>query len=276
MSKTVYEMVANRIIEEMEKGVIPWRKPWTGVRAGAYNRVSRKPYTLLNQMLLKYEGEYATFKQWQELGGRIRKGEKAEFVVFWKVLPVIEEKEDGTKEEKSIPLLRYINVFHISQIEGVEPLEKPFNDLVPIDEADKLINEYVQREKIKYMETTSNKAYYSPGSDSVVVPAREQFPKIEEFYSTAFHELVHSTGHKSRLDRLEKTAFFGSDAYSKEELCAEIGSAAIMNQLGIETAGTFKNSSAYCQSWLKVLKGDPRFVVSAASRADKAVNFIFG
>ena len=88
MSKSVYEMVTDRIIEQLENGVIPWEKPWTGVRSGAFNRVSKKSYSLLNQMLLKNEGEYATFKQWTELGGKIRRGEKSEIIVFWKVLPV--------------------------------------------------------------------------------------------------------------------------------------------------------------------------------------------
>ena len=94
MSKSVYEMVTERIIKQLESGVIPWEKPWTGVKNGAFNRVSKKSYSLLNQMLLKYDGEYATFKQWAELGGHIRKGEKSEIIVFWKVLPVEETQED--------------------------------------------------------------------------------------------------------------------------------------------------------------------------------------
>lgn len=124
MAKTnVYEMVTERIIAELEKGVIPWEKPWTGVRSGAYNRVSKRPYSLLNQMLLKHTGEYATYKQWQDLGGQVKKGEKSEIVVFWKIFEAEETNKDtGEKETKKIPLLRYYNVFHISQVEGVEPL----------------------------------------------------------------------------------------------------------------------------------------------------------
>ena len=110
MSKSIYEMVTDRIIEQLENGIIPWEKPWTGIRSGAFNRVSKKSYSLLNQMLLKHEGEYATFKQWQDLGGKVRKGEKSEIIVFWKVLTVEEEQEDGIKTVKQIPLLRYINV----------------------------------------------------------------------------------------------------------------------------------------------------------------------
>lgn len=274
----VYQMVTDRIIEEMQKGIIPWEKPWTGVRAGAFNRVSKRPYSLLNQMLLKHTGEYATFKQWSELGGKIKKGAKSEIIVFWKITEIEEENEDNEKLKKNIAILRYYNVFHISQVEGVKPLESPFLEVEPIEEADRIINDYVAREHINFTECASNKAYYSPSMDCVVVPMKEQYKLINEYYSTTFHELTHSTGHKTRLDRLESgaVAAFGSETYSKEELVAEIGSASIMNLLGIETTKTFRNSAAYIQSWIKVLKNDNKFIVSAASKAEKAVNFILG
>lgn len=280
MAKTnVYEMVTERIIAELEKGVIPWEKPWTGVRSGAYNRVSKRPYSLLNQMLLKHTGEYATYKQWQDLGGQVKKGEKSEIVVFWKIFEAEETNKDtGEKETKKIPLLRYYNVFHISQVEGVEPLKpEQLNDEVePIEEADKIITDYITREHIEFTECRSNEAYYSPSSDRVVVPMKEQYKVINEYYSTTFHELTHSTGHKNRLNRLETgaVAAFGSETYSKEELVAEIGSASLMNLLGIETVKTFRNSAAYIQSWLQVLRNDNKFIVSASSKAEKAVNYI--
>lgn len=275
----VYEMVTNRIIAELEKGNIPWKRPWTGVRSGAYNRISKKPYSIINQMLLQHTGEYATFKQWTDLGGHIRKGEKSEFVVFWKILEKEETNEDtGEKEVRKIPMLRYYNVFHISQVDGVEPLEVPFREVEPIEEADKIITMYVNREHLDFKELPSNKAFYSPSCDRVVVPMKEQYENINEYYSTTFHELTHSTGHNIRLDRLETGAIasFGSETYSKEELVAEIGSASLVNMLGIETPQTFKNSTAYIQNWLQVLKNDNKFIVSASSRAEKAVNYILG
>lgn len=274
----VYEMVTERIIAELEKGVIPWKKPWTGARSGAFNRISKKPYSIINQILLKHAGEYATFKQWSELGGHIRKGEKSEMVVFWKIFEKEETNEEtGEKEVKKIPMLRYYNVFHISQVEGVEPLVMPFAEVEPIEEADKIITEYVEREHITFDECASNEAFYSPSRDRVVVPMKEQYTNINEYYSTTFHELTHSTGHKNRLDRLHTgaDAAFGSETYSKEELVAEIGSASIMNLLGIETPQTFKNSAAYIKNWLSVLKNDNKFIVSASSKAEKAVNYIF-
>lgn len=280
MAKTnVYEMVTERIIAELEKGVIPWEKPWTGVRSGAYNRVSKRPYSLLNQMLLKHTGEYATYKQWQDLGGQVKKGEKSEIVVFWKIFEAEETNKDtGEKETKKIPLLRYYNVFHISQVEGVEPLapEQLNDEVEPIEEADKIITDYITREHIDFTECRSNEAYYSPSSDRVVVPMKEQYTVINEYYSTTFHELTHSTGHKNRLNRLQTgaVAAFGGTEYSKEELVAEIGSASLMNLLGIETVKTFRNSTAYIQSWLQVLRNDNKFIVSASSKAEKAVNYI--
>lgn len=276
MANNVYQMVTDRIISELEKGSIPWEKPWSGVRAGAYNRITKKPYSILNQMLLKHSGEYATFKQWTDLGGHIKKGSKSEIIVFWKISQIEEENEEGEKVKKNIAILKYYNVFHISQVAGVKPLETPFKQVEPIVEADKIIIDYVTREGISFQEIASNDAYYNPLSDNVVVPMKEQYQHINEYYSTTFHELTHSTGHKTRLDRLQDgaVAAFGSETYSKEELVAELGSSFIMNALGIETIKTFRNTTAYIQGWLKALKNDSKFVVSAASKAEKAVNFI--
>lgn len=276
MKKDIYEMVTDRIIEQLEKGYIPWQKPWTGVHDGAYNRISNKPYSLLNQMLLSKTGEYASFKQWTELGGHIRKGEKAEIVTFWKIQQIEEENEDGEKIIKQLPLLRYYNVFHISQVEGVEPKNIDLNELQPIEEAERIKTEYMQREHIKILEKVTDKAFYSPSLDYIQVPCKEQYQNIEEFYSTLFHEMTHSTGHKNRLDRedVKDCMYFGSENYSKEELCAELGSAFLINKLGIASSKSFNNSTAYIQSWLRVLKNDKKFIISASSRAEKAVKYI--
>lgn len=274
----IYEEITNRIIKQLENGVIPWHKPWSGVANGAYNRVSKKPYSLLNQMLLVHDGEYATYKQWSDLGGTVRKGEKSEIVVFWKILQV-EETKDGKVEKKSIPLLKYINVFHVSQVDGVEPKTTKLIEHKPIEEAEKIKKDYIDRENIVIKESITDRAFYSPIRDYIEVPCKEQYNDIMEFYSTLFHEMIHSTGHRDRLGRLDcsvKLASFGSEDYSKEELIAEIGSAFLMNHIGIETFKTFNNSAAYIQSWLKVLKSDNRFIVSASSKAEKAMKYILG
>ena len=277
--ENIYEMVTNKIIEQLESGIIPWRKPWSGASNGAYNVVSKKTYSLLNQMLLKYAGPYATFKQWSDLGGKVKKGEKSETIVFWKVKIYEEEQEDGTKKEKIVPVLKKYSVFHISQVTGVEVEEMLVPKILePCVEADKVINDYVVRSGITFKECITDSAFYSAILDCVEVPAKEQYSEIEEYYSTSFHELVHSTGHGSRLNRISLTegASFGSEVYSKEELVAEIGSAMLMNRLQIDTKSTFMNSSGYIQSWLRKLKNDSKFVVSASSQAEKAVHYIYG
>ena len=281
MSKSVYELVTERIIEQLENGVIPWERPWTGVKSGAFNRISKKSYSLLNQMLLKYDGEYATFKQWSDLGGHVRKGEKSEIIVFWKIQPIEEKQEDGTKKVKQIPLLKYFNVFHISQVDGVEPLPADdLNDIEPIEKAENILHDYWTREDITVEHIASNKAYYSPSCDLIHLPLFEQFKEANEYYSTAFHESAHSTMKESRCNRAEerkgKLVAFGSEDYSKEELVAEIGSASLMNIIGIETKKSFRNSSAYIQNWLSVLRNDVKFIVSASNKAEKAVSYILG
>lgn len=281
MSINVYELVTNRIIEQLENNIVPWEKPWGGTLDSAFNRVSKKPYSILNQILLKYDGEYASFKQWKDLGGHIRKGEKSEIVVFWKMYPIKEKQDDGTEIIKTIPLLKYINVFHISQVDGVEPLkQKVTHDIEPIEKAEKILNDYWNRENITIEHVKGDKAFYSPMFDKIQLPLFEQFKQSEEYYSTAFHESVHSTMKTSRCnrqkDRKGKVVSFGSEEYSKEELVAEVGSAQLMNIVGIETTKSFRNSTAYIQSWLKVLRNDNKFIVSASSKAEKAVNYILG
>ena len=278
MANNVYQMITDRIIAELEKGVIPWAKPWTGVRSGAYSRSTGRPYSILNQMILGKPGEYLTFNQVRQAGGTVRKGEKAAFVVFWKPLPVTEKTKDGKEVTTIVPFLRFFNVFHIDQCENVEPKYKE-TDLKPADpiaEAESVIDGYVQRSGVRLIKEKSDRAYYSPTFNEVHLPLIEQFPQIAEYYSTAFHELTHSTGHKKRLDRLTATAHFGNEEYSKEELVAEIGAASLMNTVGIETQASFKNSAAYVGNWLTALRNDSRLIVSAASKAEKAVKMILG
>ena len=276
----VYEIVTERIISQMEQGVVPWHKSWMDVRSGAFNRVSKRSYSLLNQMLLSHKGEYATFRQWSGLGGHVKKGAKAEMVVFWKLYKTTEMDDSGELREKTRPVLRYYNVFHISDVEGVDPLPTDgLHDTDPIPEAEKIFHDYVCREHIGLEIELSNEAYYSPARDVIHLPDIRQYENAADYYGIVFHESAHSTGHASRLGRfgdMTGIAPFGSPDYSKEELVAELGSAAILNTLGLETTDTFNESAAYIQNWIRVLKDDTRFIISASSKADKAVNYILG
>lgn len=276
----VYEIITQRILDKMEEGHIPWKKPWIG-SAGSYNIVSKKPYSLTNQILLDHRGAYATFKQWQNLGGKIKKDAKSEIVIFWK-MQQIEEKSEETGEiiKKQIPLLRYYRVFHISDVEGVEQPEKEEKfDTEPIQAAEDLLDSYIRREKItlNILKDGSN-AFYRPSDDSITLPEIQQFKIAEEYYSTAFHECSHSTMKKNRCDREEenKKSHFGNAVYSREELVAEISSAAVLNNLKIETPETFTNSAAYIQGWSRALQKEPKLFVTASARAEKAANYILG
>ena len=269
----LYQEITNRIMAQMEEGVIPWHKPW--ISGKAISRTTGKPYSLLNQMLLGRPGEYLTFKQCQDAGGKIKKGEKASIVVFWKW---IETEDEETGEKKEVPFLRYYNVFHISQCEGVTAKHAAETALPdgaePIAAAQEIIYDYLDREGVKLSHLEGDRAFYRPGTDEIVLPICKQFVSTAEYYGTAFHELTHSTSHEKRLNRLNQAAFFGTEDYSKEELIAEIGAATLVNHCGIETSSSFCNSAAYIQNWLSVLKNDKRFIVSAAGKAEKAVQFI--
>ena len=217
----IYKAVTDRIISQLEQGTIPWRKPWIASHS-CISHATGKSYSLLNQMLLGRPGEYATFNQIRQAGGSVRRGEKAHMVVFWKWITA---KDEETGEEKEVPFLRYYNVFHLDQCEGITAkhlLPMPQNACAHARSAS-VIADYVAREKVNIRHESSDRAFYKPGSDVVVLPEMAQFHSTAEYYSTAFHELVHSTGHATRLNRLDNTAFFGSEAYSKEELIAEIG-----------------------------------------------------
>ena len=275
MAFDIYSAVTDRIIQQMEQGILPWAKPWGGITGGAYSGTTGKPYSLLNQMLLSKPGAYYTFNQIKKQGGNVRKGEKSQMVVFWKQIPVKERDiQTGEVRENLIPMLRYYNVFHIDQCEGISctnaPQEQPHTD----EDADSIIHSYLDRSGVKLVQRISDEAYYSPSRDCVVLPAPEQFKSMEERYSTAFHELAHSTGHQSRLNRLRATASFGSESYSREELVAEITATALMNHIGLETKATFRNSAAYIQNWLTALRNDKRLIVSASGAASKAFDYI--
>ncbi len=283
-------MVTDRIVEQLDKGIIPWQKPWSGAclaDGGAINYVSRKPYSFLNQLLLGKEGEWLTFKQIKDAGGNIRKGSKAGMVVFFKQVKMNKtvKNEDGSEKEEQrlVPILRYFNVFHIDDTEGVESKIKKEEEtgtlIFPIDTAEEVITGYLGREKaLKFHnDRLTDRAYYSPTLDLVSVPMLSQYEIPEEYYSTTFHELVHSTKAKSRCDRDSEQhgiATFGNEDYSREELVAEIGSAMLCNKIGIECQKAFKNSVAYIQGWLKALKNDNRAIVWASSRAEIAAKFI--
>ena len=237
-------------------------------------------------MLLGESGEYLTFNQVKTLGANVKKGAKSRLVVFYKPLVLKSKDTDASQDGKTdehqriIPMLRYYHVFHIKDTEGIESKLKQQDERhhEPIAEADSAVDEYVSRNApLRLIITSSNKAFYSPSDDSVTVPELDQYDVKEEFYSTLFHELTHSTMTKERCDRKqpEGFSFFGSHEYSKEELVAEMGAAMSLKRLGIDCDKAFTNSVGYIQSWLKKLRDDKKFVVWAAGKAEQAVKYMF-
>lgn len=272
MAMDLYAEITNRMIAEMEQGIIPWHKPWMSAGA-AVSHTTGRPYSLLNQLMLGRPGEYLTMKQVDAEGGHVRKGQKAQMVVFWKW---IEKKDEEKDKVDRFPILKYFNVFHIDQCDGITPkyTKEPEVTADPDAAADAIIRAYTEREGVRIVNMEGDKACYNPRLDQITLPLMKQFTETAEYYGAAFHEMVHSTGHEKRLKRLDTTANFGGEEYSKEELVAEIGSAALLHHVGLDTPEAFRNSTAYVQNWLTVLKNDKRFIVSAAGRADKAVTYI--
>lgn len=283
MDKKICQMVTDRLIEEMEKGIIPWSKPWHGT-SSCISHTTGKPYSLVNQFVLGIPGEYITFNQCKAEGGSVKKGAKGKPVVFWKQTKITEkDSETGEEKEKLIPLLKYYTVFHINDCEGIKPkwnVEEDRPHANPIEEAEAIVTAYQDREQLRIDRTDiSDRAYYSPSRDFICVPTIEQFTETAEYYSTLFHEMTHSTGHTSRLNRFTgkaACAAFGSEEYSKEELIAEIGAASLVNHCGIENKSSFRNSAAYLQGWLRALKNDPTLIIAAAGKAEKAYEYIIG
>jgi len=267
---SVYEIVTERILNKLESGVIPWKKTWTGTTEIPKNFVSKKEYRGINLWLLDtfYACPYyVSYKQCQDLGGQVKAGEKGQVVVFW----LVKEDEEDKKKKKFI--LRYYRVFNLEQTTlpipvSAEPEEKPFD---AIQRAEEIIKGYKTCPPVVF---GGDRACYSIDLDKIKMPKKDSFTGNNEFYSTFFHELTHSTGHKDRLNREEINGFNmkGDTDYSKEELTAEMGAGFLCQHAGIDN--TLDNSASYIASWLKQLQNDKKMIFSAASKAQKAVDYI--
>ena len=284
----VYEVITDRIMEKLTQEVVPWQKPWNSTAGMPRNLLSQKPYRGINVWVLASAGYsspyWLTFKQAQEIGGHVSKGEHGYPVVFWKWLERSEETQDreGENESRRVPMARLYTVFNAYQCELPERLQ-PF---LQIDNAldtdthrqiaacEQIVATMPLRPAIQHGEA---RAYYRPATDTLNMPERRLFPKVEHYYSVLFHELTHSTGHTSRLDRatLRDLLAFGDTNYSKEELCAEMGAAYLCGMAGIVNE-TVDNSAAYIQGWLSKLRNDKKLLVQAAAQAQKAADYILG
>jgi len=276
----VYEIVTAEIIAKLEAGNCPWKKPWN--TTAPKNLVSQKEYRGINTFLLSASGfpspYWLTYAQAVKLGGNVKKGEHGHIVVFWNVgTERTYFKKDGTEKTGKPFLLRYYRVFNLSQTEGIQSklgiMDADSKPVPSIGACDTLLANMPNRPAIK----ASDRAWYRPSTDEIGIPDKSVFHSSEAFYATLFHELTHSTGHASRVGRegVEILNTFGSEAYSKEELVAEMGSAMLCGVTGIAPV-IIENSAAYLRSWISVLKGDSKLIVTAASAAQKACDYIRG
>jgi antirestriction protein ArdC len=269
---TAYEIVTKTIIKQLESGVAPWRKPWRTETPA--NLVSKKEYRGINTFLLAVQGYgsrfWLTYRQARALDGNVKKGQHGSQVVFWKFGEYSKENEQGEAEKHTSVLLRYYTVFNLEQCEGIKS-PAPGSVINPIEQCETIIRSMPNPPRFEQ----DSQACYRPSNDRVGMPARSAFHSAEEYYSTFFHELTHSTGHPSRVGRdgIMNHNPFGSEDYSKEELVAEMGAAMLCGVAGIESR-TLDNSAAYLQTWISRLRSDSRLIVSAASQAQKAADYI--
>ncbi|HXW56971.1 MAG TPA: zincin-like metallopeptidase domain-containing protein [Candidatus Cybelea sp.] len=275
---SVSEIITQTMIKQLEQGVAPWRKPWS--TSIPRNLISKKPYRGLNVFWLATQGYgspyWLTFNQARQLGAHPRQGEKGSLVSFWRLSECAKESRKVRElENKTSVLLRYYRVFNIEQCDSLKALygddRKPVR---PITECEGIADRMPSAPRIEQ----NSQAFYRPSADLVGMPSRTCFESPEAYYSTLFHELTHATGHKSRLNRFEENATehqFASESYSKEELVAEMGAAMLAGIAGISHA-TLSNSASYLQGWIERLESDSRLIISAASHAQKAADYILG
>ena len=281
MKRDVADIVTDRIIEALEAGVAPWARPWKRLGGhGPTSLATGKPYRGVNVLILEttsmiegYNSPYwATFKQIKDRGGNVRKGEKGTPVILWK--PIEKKGENEGDDAKKYLLMRYFNVFNLDQTEGVEmPASEPLPEFVPLARAQEIADTMRARPEVRH---GGDSAFYSPTLDKVQMPLQPSFAQSEDYYAVLFHELAHSTGHKSRLDRegVETAAPFGSETYAKEELVAEIASAIVCAEARIEP--NIERSAAYVGSWLEYAKDNRGEILKAAAAAQKAADWIVG
>ncbi len=275
-SNNLYEMITEKVIASLEKGVIPWVKPWKGASLPMNFKTGYK-YKGINLLLLALSGfsvpYFLTFNQVRELGGKVKKGAEATIIIFWSWREKV-KTVDGKDETETYPVLQYYHVFNITQTEGIE-YESRFDQIEnfnPLSICDEVVLGFKDSPAIEHNE---QRAYYYNEKDLINMPFKKSFRSEEDYYKTLFHEMIHSTGHKSRLNRDIPAILNNRSEYSKEEVIAELGATFLCGHTYIES-NVIEDSASYIEFWLKQLKQDKKFVFSVSSQAQKAVEYILG
>jgi antirestriction protein ArdC len=286
MSDTIHRMVTERMIGALERGTVPWHKPWQAADGRPTSMTTGQPYRGVNVFLLGltaadegYRSRYwGTYQQITQLGGQVRRGEHSTLVVFWKPIEVSDRNpHTGEVTVKHVPVLRYYRVFNATQADHLpDPFDPaPKQQDTQIAEPQTVLDGYLASGPA-LRHVAGGRAAYQPASDTIRLPLRSQFQSAEHYYATAYHEAAHSTGHQSRLNRPGIVAFdhFGTDRYAREELVAEMTSSILCAETGIDNPELFDNSAAYITSWLSALNNDRTLVVAAAAQAQRACDLI--
>ena len=286
--RDIQQEITDKIIAELEKGTVPWVRPWSSIggKRFPYNAASGRPYNGANVIVLWIESQlhnyptqgWMTYNQAAKLGGHVRKGEKHTAIINWR-FPQFPKKDkdgnviikDGEVVMKTVPVASLWCVFNVAQIDG---LSDAYYGIVTPEENDQVVEKEEYKAWVKATEAKighgGDQAYYRPSTDEIQMPPVKAFKGYHHYQATLNHELVHWTGAKERCDRDLKNRF-GSEAYAAEELVAELGAAFLCAELGVD--GELRHAS-YIQHWIKLLKSDPKAMVTASSRAKDAFNWL--
>jgi antirestriction protein ArdC len=283
--KDIYQEVTETVIKLLEEGTVIWQSSWHD-RGWPKNHLTQLHYRGWNLFFLNFHSErkgyptaqYLTFKQANQLGGTIKKGEKGVKIIYWATIKPKDDEHAPTsndEQQKSKLVPKTYTVFNIAQTDGIEfPTVAPIikSETEKIATCEDVVERMPNPPKMRF---DGDCAFYQPIKDTVVVPSIEKSIGAEEYYSTLFHELAHSTGHSTRLNRKElmETDGFGKINYAKEELTAEMTAAYLSAVTGIGQP-TIENSAAYIENWLSVLKNDKTLIIKAAAQAQKAADYI--
>ena len=295
-----HEQFAAAIVKQIEAGTAPWQRPWKpGEQALPRNAITGNAYTGGNALRLSLRGpergftdnRWATYRQIKEAGGHVRKGERGEHIVFFRTQKLVPKKDEAGRHlvdgegrpvyerpEQRFPLQRVYTVFNVEQTRDLDL--PPRQAAVAAWQAHQAAEAVIETAKVPIRHVAGDRAYYSPQADQIVLPARGQFPSAEAYYATALHELSHASGHQTRMDR--KTFYngvkagFGSPAYAREELRAEISAMMTGERIGVGhlPRDGHGNSAAYVKSWIKALSDEPREIYRAAAEAERISRYL--
>lgn len=284
MSEKVNNLIVDLLLEKLEQGVVPWRCPFLTLTPRSL--VTKKPYRGVNILLLGMRGYaspyWLTPRQLKDKGGTYKEGEAGKYTPilfsgFFRKDPVTGKLVNAGKDDKGAFFLnKFYKGYNVEQCEGLEvpPIDDKVGDFSPIEECEHIVSGYVGAPPIK---EGGSRACYIPSEDRICMPPKENFSKTEEYYSTLFHEMTHSSGAAHRLNRkgITDPIKFASHNYSYEELVAECGASFLCGHAGIHTA-TLDNSAAYIGNWLGKLKSEKKWLLDAAREAMRATDHILG